>query len=82
MTGYTLYWFILILLSLLGSISLVALGCYLVRVGLNDLSNSTTGQAYALRAVRLLPGVALGLFGCVLVACLVLFVVRLPIPRP
>jgi len=71
MSKYQVFWITWIALGLLSAVGAVALGCYLLRRVVEDLSNSMTREAYSLRSVRMAPGLSIVIFERTLIWLLV-----------
>lgn len=80
MAEYHILWIISIFLGLLSATAVVGLGGALLTKVVEDLSNSTQLNSYLLRAFRLVPGVAIVLFGCLLLWRIVGQILQLKLP--
>jgi hypothetical protein len=82
MLGYQFVWLVAVICALASGVAVVAIGSYLLRRVVEDLSNSATWRAFLVRGFRVLPGVALIAFGCVLLLIMVDHIARLRVPAP
>lgn len=73
-------WLGAIALAVGASTVVVALGCYLLRSPVQDLSNSTTFFSHVLRLWRMAPGLILCVFGCFLLLRIVQRILVLSLP--
>jgi hypothetical protein len=80
MIHYPYVWLGAIIAALVAAVVVTGLGCYLTRTALNDLSNSTTFQAYLLRFVRIAPGLVIAVFGSLAVSAIVEYILRFRFP--
>jgi hypothetical protein len=80
MSSYAFVWFGSITLAVVTSTVVIALGCYLLRGPVEDLSNSTTWSAYVLRLWRMTPGIIISVFGCFLLFRIVQRILALLVP--
>ena len=82
MLGYQLVWLTAVVCALISGIAVVGLGSYLLRKVVEDLSNSIEWRTFLVRGFRVLPGLALLIFGCVLLLVMVVHITSLRIPAP
>lgn len=80
MRDYYITWLIANALALIAGVSIIGLGCYLLRRVVEDMSNSTDQSAYRLRYFRVAPGAALVGFGAILAATIIVRMLCLPLP--
>jgi hypothetical protein len=80
MRDYYVLWFSANAVALAGGLGVIALGCYLLRRVVEDMSNSTSQSTYVLRLFRAFPGVFLIVFGSVLLLKIVSRVLSMPMP--
>jgi len=80
-TEYHILWFLSIFSGLLSSLGVIAIGALLCLRVLGDLSNSTTVGAYFLRFFRLVPGVVLTGFGCLVLWDITRSIIQLHLPN-
>jgi transketolase C-terminal domain/subunit len=80
MRDYYLVWLIASGLAIAGALTVIAVGSYLLRRVVEDMSNSTSQSAYVLRLFRIGPGVALIVFGGVLLWKIVYRILSLALP--
>jgi hypothetical protein len=82
MSSYPLIWLGAITLCLVASVSVILLGCYLLRGPVEDLSNSTAWSAYVLRLWRMTPGLIISMFGCFVLFRIVQRILALSVSGP
>lgn len=80
MSNYQAFWLIANALGMAAAISVIALGAYLLRQVVEDMSNSMTGASYLLRIFRIAPGLVISLFGCFLLLRIFLRMLKLALP--
>lgn len=80
MWSHQLTWLSSVLFAFSSGVATIFIGSRLLRRTVDDLSNSTAWQAYALRVFRLIPGLALTAFGCWIVWTMVLYIESSPLP--
>jgi hypothetical protein len=66
MVRYHVFWLIAMAMNLAAALVILGMGCYLLRKVVEDVSNSATKEAFAVRLFRVAPGVLLIVFGSVL----------------
>jgi hypothetical protein len=82
MLGYQIVWLVAVVGALASGIAVIGLGCYLLRRVVEDSSNSTEWRTFLVRGFRVLPGVALIVFGCALLLIVVVRIASLRVPAP
>lgn len=82
MSNDPIIWLGAIALATIASVCVVALGCYLLRRPVEDVSNSSTWSAYILRLWRIIPGLVISIFGCVILLEIVQRILAMSLSGP
>jgi hypothetical protein len=78
--SYHITWLAAMLLCFSGGGTALIVGGSMLRRVVEDLSNSERPTSYVLRVFRMLPGVALVMFGCYIIFRCTAYVLSLPLP--
>jgi hypothetical protein len=82
MLSYQLIWLVAVVSALATGLAVTALGSYLLRRVVEDLSNSTELKAFLVRGFRVLPGLALIVIGGILLCRMTARIASLAVPVP